>query len=84
MDANSKAESKFKDDRRQLRSIVTAMHLPERMKLDKFVGTYILDVSKAVKLCELDLDDSSSCSEEYVSDSEESSDDNNNLTRQQW
>ena len=32
---NSKDESKFKDDRRQLRSIVTTLHLPEKMKLGK-------------------------------------------------
>jgi len=48
-DTTSKAEAKFKDDRRQLRSIITALHLPERMKLDKLMGIYILDINKAGK-----------------------------------
>jgi len=66
---NSKDESKFKDDRRQLRSIVTTLHLPEKLKLDKFVGSYVLDVKKAIKTSELDLlDETSSEEEESVSE----------------
>jgi len=66
---NSKDESKFKDDRRQLRSIVTTLHLQEKMKLDKFVGSYVLDVKKAIKSSELDLlDETSSEEEESVSE----------------
>lgn len=73
-DTTSKAEAKFKDDRRQLRSIITALHLPERMKLDKLMGTFILDINKAGKASELDLLDPSS-SDEDSSERETSNDD---------
>ncbi|KAL9189729.1 hypothetical protein ACHAXT_009404 [Thalassiosira profunda] len=68
-----KAEAKFKDNRRELRAIIAALHLPERMKLDKLVGSYILDVDQVGKGKEADEGYSSS-EDEYISDEEEEED----------
>jgi len=62
-EATSKAEAKFKDDRRQLRSIMVALQLPDRMKLNRLISSYIIDVSQVGKMNEangLDLLSSSS------------------------
>ena len=78
---HGKVESKFKDDRRQLKSIMAALQLPEG-RTDKFVGSYMLDVQK-VKTGELDLLDDSSSSEEEE-DSYEIDSDDDNLTEPVW
>ena len=56
------------------RSVITALQLPERMKLDRMKGTYILDVNKVGVAGEADRKESSSSSEEY--DYDDSQDDN--------
>jgi hypothetical protein len=43
---NGKPEEKFKDDRRHLRSVTTALQLPTSLKLDKFITHFVLDVNK--------------------------------------
>ena len=55
-------------------AIIAALHLPERMKLDKLVGSYILDVDQVGKGKETDQEDLSSSEDEYVSDEEEEED----------
>ena len=59
---------------RFISAIIAALHLPDRMKLDKLVGSYILDVDQVGKGKEADKDDSSSSDDEYVSDEEEEED----------
>ena len=58
-----------------IRAIIAALHLPERMKLDKLVGSYILDVDQVGKGKEAEKDDSSSSEDEYVSEEEEEEED---------
>ena len=41
------AEDKFKDDRRQLRAVATALQLSEKTKLEKLLANFVLDVNKA-------------------------------------
>ncbi|KAL7483484.1 hypothetical protein ACHAW6_009132 [Cyclotella cf. meneghiniana] len=43
---NRKPEEKFKDDRRQLRSITAALQMPASVKLDKFLSHFVMDVNK--------------------------------------
>mmetsp|Transcript_17058 Transcript_17058/g.30939 ORF Transcript_17058/g.30939 Transcript_17058/m.30939 type:complete len:1118 (+) Transcript_17058:283-3636(+) len=76
-DAPIKVEEKFKDDRRQLRSIITVLQLPERMKLDKLIGSHILDVNQVGKVNEVNRleTSSSSSSDEDVSEKESIDDD---------
>ncbi|KAL3806715.1 hypothetical protein ACHAXA_006528 [Cyclostephanos tholiformis] len=62
-DLTSKAETKFLDDRKQLRSLINILHLPDSIKLDKFIGAHILDVSEAGRTKELELDSASSDSD---------------------
>ena len=58
-----------------LRSVITAIHLPERMILDRMKGSYILDVNKVSVTGEGDRRESlSSGSEEY--DYDDSQDEN--------
>jgi hypothetical protein len=42
-------------------SLLSPLHLPERIKVSVFVNDYVLDVKKAGGVKELDLLDSSSC-----------------------
>jgi len=68
--ANTSHEDKFKDDRRQLRSVATALQLPETTKLDKLMTDFVLDVSKACKSTEgSDRTALSSSSDDYFSES---------------
>ena len=60
---NGKSEEKFKDDRRQLRSVTTALHLPTSLKLDKFLSHFVMDIHKVGRdndptLCHDELSDS--------------------------
>ncbi|KAL7544521.1 hypothetical protein ACHAWF_007899, partial [Thalassiosira exigua] len=74
-ETTNKAEEKFKDDRRQLRSIINALHLPEQTKLNELIGSYILDINQMGKTKEAKRRESSSEDEEYVSEEENSHDD---------
>ena len=67
-DTDSKAEAKFKDDRRQLRSIITTLHLPERGNIGKLMGTYLLDVNQVGKGKDNSFASMSSSSEELSDD----------------
>lgn len=76
-DGIGKPIEKFKDDRRQLRSVTTALQLPTTLKLDKFINDYVLDVNKVGRGNDVQLNHESSSSEleesfeEYSSDNED-------------
>lgn len=69
-DAAGKLVDKFRDDSRQLRSIVTALQLPSTYKLDKFAKKFVLDVNKACRVNEENVGDTSSSCDEFVSGEE--------------
>jgi hypothetical protein len=41
-------------------SLITTLHLPDNIKLDQFISSHVLDVSKAGRTKDLELDSSSS------------------------
>jgi hypothetical protein len=76
-EATGKPTEKFKDDRRQLRSVTTALQLPTTLKLDKFINSYVLDVNKVCRGNDAQLKDESSSELEESFEEEYSSDDEN-------
>ena len=79
-DGIGKPIEKFKDDRRQLRSVTTALQLPTTLKLDKFINDYVLDVNKVGRGNDVQLNHESSSSSELEDSFEECSSDNEDLT----
>ena len=73
-DDTGKPTDKFKDDRRQLRSVANALQLPTSVKLDKFINHFVLDVSKVGRCNETQCQGESSSEsglDEYLLSQEE-------------
>ncbi len=67
---NTALEDKFKDDRRQLRAVATALQLPETTKLDTLMNRFVLDINKTCRNTESNVRSAlSSSSDDYFSDS---------------